>query len=427
MTQRLHRVLLSLLIVVGCTLECFSFQVALDSLMRKGQQQYAEGRYLEAVQTFLAAGAADGRTPAQYALGLAYAGLNDFPNARKFLQLATSKDSANVLYHFQLAQVLVKSGAPQDAEREYELVTQMDSTYLAAFFQLGALLNSQQQNEKRQAELFSRVLVLNSNDYISWHYLSRAVSAQRGLQDSALSCLMRSLTINWLYLGANEDLAKIHFGARRYSAALPYYHRAVQVQPKNARLIFEMGECFRQLSMFSSATVSFQRAVELDSLNAMYIAQLGLVYYSIQKYDSSIIAFERAIALDNDNPKYYTNLALIYQALDSTQLVVKSFEGAVASLHPEAIAKIYFQLGGFYFNTRLYKEAVGAFEKALQYEPTRKDANLYLGYAYESLRDPKSAIKHFEKYLFLTQDDSTGNRQRQDLRREVEALKKLSH
>ena len=415
------------LIVLGTALAptVFSFQVPSDSLMRKGQQQYAESRFLESVQTYLKAGADHGPASARYALGLAYAGLNDFPNAIRSLQLATQKDSLNALYHFQLAQVLVKSGAPQDAEREYELVTQMDSTYLAAFFQLGALLNSQQQNEKRQAELFSRVLVLNPNDYISWHFLSRAV-AKQGMKDSALACLKRSLEINPNYFGATEEMAKVNFKSKNYKEALPFYQRAIELQPTTARLHFELGECYRQESKFPDAIRSFQNAIELDTLNAMYVGQLGQAYFYSQQYDSSIAAYEKAIAIDPDGPIYHLNLALIYQRLDSTQLAVKEFEGAIAASHPDKIADLYEKLGGFYFNKRLYKEAIAAFGKALQYEPTSKDANLYLGYAYESLRDPKSAIKHFERYLFLTQEDSTGNRQRQDLRREVDALKKSS-
>jgi tetratricopeptide (TPR) repeat protein len=426
MKHHLLRLLLSFIVLLVCVFECLSFQARLDSLMRRGQQQYAESRHLEAVQTFLAAGADTGKAPAQYALGLAYAGLNDFPNARKFLQLATGKDSARVLYRFQLAQVLVKSGATEDAEREYGLVTQIDSTYLAAFFQLGALLNGQQKDDKRQAEVFSRVVALNPNDYISWHFLSRAVAKQH-LKDSSLLCLKRSLEINPNYFGSTEDMARMNFMSKNFEAAIPYYERAVVLQPKNARLHFELGECYRQESKTSRAIGSFQTAIALDTLNAMYVGQLGLTFFAIQNYDHSIEAYEKAIALEEDNPKYYTNLALVYQALDSTQLVVKSFHRAVHSLHPEKIADLYKKLGGFYFNKRLYKEAVSAFEKALQYDPSSKDASLYTGYAYESLRDQKSAIKYFERYLLLTHDDSTGNRQRDDMQRRVESMKRLLH
>lgn len=424
MTFRVHRLLISLLAV--CTVESLAFQSPPDSLMRQGQQLYGESRYLEAVKTYLAAGAEKGNAPAQYALGLAYAGLNDFPNARKFLQLATQKDSGNVLYRFQLAQILVKSGAPLDAEREFTLVTQMDSTYLAAFFQLGALLNSQQRDNKRQAELFSRVLTLNSNDYISWHFLSRAV-AKQGMKDSALVCLKRSLEINPNYFGATEEMAKVNFRSKYYKAALPFYERAISLQPTTARLHFELAECYRQESRFPDAIRSYQNAIGLDTLNAMYVGQLGQTYFFSQQYDSSIASYKKAVVLDSLSPTYHLNLVLVYQRLDSTQRAVEEFEGAIKACQPDKIADLYEKLGGFYFNKRLYKEAIAAFGKALQYEPTNKNATLFVGYAYQSLRDPKSAIKHFERYLFLTQDDSTGNRTREMIRKDVEYMKKLTH
>ena len=159
--------------LAGIALSTAYSQLA-DSLIQRGISLSSEGRFREAITVFLSIGADTGSAAARFQLGLCYANINDYSQARRFLKEAIALDSNNVNYRFQYARTLTQFGSLQEAESEYWSIIQRDSLFHRALFQLGALLHDQK-NYKSSLTLFSRVISAYPDDFLSQFYVGSSL------------------------------------------------------------------------------------------------------------------------------------------------------------------------------------------------------------------------------------------------------------
>ena len=394
-----------------------------DSLLKVAVTLHTSGRYLEAIKTFLLARADTGSANDRFNLGLSYAALNDFERANEFLREAVHLDSVNINYRYQLARFLVQAGAVREGEFQYEEILSGDSTYIPALFSLGLLYNESHSYDEA-ADMFRRLLALNGNDFLCHYYLG-SVLVGLGNQDSASVCLMSCLKLNPTFVPAMNVLASIHYVKKRYVEALALYQQAYSLRPNNADFIYKVGLCYRNLEQYAPATEAFRKAVQLDSLDAQYLGNLGHAYFRVDKYDSSAFAYKRAITIDAENSIWHLNLALALQKLDSIESAANAYRQAILTYHPDAIADIYVKLGNLLFLSKKYHEAIEAYQSALRFDPANRDAQFYIGSAYDDLSDIPEAIRNYTKYLKLAEDISIEMKRREWTNTRLKTLNQL--
>jgi len=109
----------------------------------------------------------------------------------------------------------------------------------------------------------------------------------------------------------------------------------------------------------------YQRVLELDPEHAAAHINLGTLHYNRQEYTVSEKHYRAAIAID---PRY---------------------------------ALAYFDLGNVLDETGRVAEAIQAYNTALQLAPTYGDAHYNVALAYEKVREPRKALKHWRAYVKL--------------------------
>jgi tetratricopeptide (TPR) repeat protein len=117
------------------------------------------------------------------------------------------------------------------------------------------------------------------------------------------------------------------------------------------------------------AIATYERVLELDSQHAAAHINLGTLYYNRQDYNAAEDHYRRALAID---PRY---------------------------------ALAHFDLGNVLDETGRVPEAIQTYLTALQLAPTYADAHYNLALAYEKIKEPRKALKHWQAYVKL---DSTG-------------------
>jgi len=115
----------------------------------------------------------------------------------------------------------------------------------------------------------------------------------------------------------------------------------------------------------AQAIGAYQRVVELDPEHAAAHINLGTLHYNRQDYTLSEQHYRAAIAID---PRY---------------------------------ALAYFDLGNVLDETGRVAEAIQAYNTALQLAPTYGDAHYNVALAYEKVREPRKALKHWRAYVKL--------------------------
>ena len=378
--------------------------VGQDSLSQIVSKNYNEGNYREALALLNAGDSTSFSPKFLFYIGMSYAALYDFQNAQTYFKKAIQIDSTNVTYHFQFGRLLQQAGFTNVAIEEFNFCFELDSTYLPPSFQLGLLYNAQKKYPEKEAEIFSFLIRQNPNDFFSYYYLGDALRRLK-LEDSGIVFIKKSIELNPKYYPSQLAYAFYQYNKQEYESALEYYQKADEIRIHDKDIIYQIGECFRNLKRYSEALNQYWEAISIDSSNAMYHAQMGYTYFSMEKFDSSIAAYKKAVSIDSANVQYFLNLALVYQKADSTDGVIESYQQAAQALHPENVSFIYNDLAAYCFENKLWHQAAKAFKRVIELDPDNLMALYWLGYSYENIPDKKLAISTFEDYLARTKEN----------------------
>ena len=117
------------------------------------------------------------------------------------------------------------------------------------------------------------------------------------------------------------------------------------------------------------AIAVYERVLDLDPTHAAAHINLGTLYYNRQDYAAAEDHYRKAIQID---PRY---------------------------------ALAYFDLGNVLDETGRVGDAIQTYLTALQLAPTYADAHYNLALAYEKMKEPRKALKHWQAYVKL---DATG-------------------
>ena len=139
-----------------------------------------------------------------------------------------------------------------------------------------------------------------------------------------------------------------------------------QTVPKDVAELFAQGITLEEdPNSQAQAIAVYQRVLELDPEHAAANINLGTLYYNRQEYALSEKHYRTAIAID---PRY---------------------------------ALAYFDLGNVLDETGRVSEAIQAYNTALQLAPTYGDAHYNVALAYEKIKEPRKALKHWRAYVKL--------------------------
>ncbi|MFI5253237.1 MAG: tetratricopeptide repeat protein [Bacteroidota bacterium] len=394
-----------------------------ENILQLGMKYYFNAKYDSAISALNVAASDSTFSPALFYIGASYEALNDYQNAKQYYTKAVESDSCNSPYRFRLAKLLEVTGSMKDAENELAIINDQDSAFIPAFFE-GGILSYNRRDYDRAIQLFSHVLRTRSNDFLSYYYIGSSYIIKNKM-DSARTKLSECLMLNPEYVPALNALASIYFSNYDYREALHLYTRAMNLRPELGDYYYKAGLCHSKLEEYKESIHFFTEATRRDTTNDSYYAQMGYAYLMMEQFDSSVAAYLNAIAIDKENPLYLTNLGFAYSKLDSVDRAASSYEQAITVQKPQNIALMYIRLGTLYYYNEDYKKALAAYQKAATLDPANKDAQFYSAITYDRQKDPKSAIRHYKKFLDLTSGDTIKQDWQNEAKKRLSVLKKL--
>jgi tetratricopeptide (TPR) repeat protein len=117
----------------------------------------------------------------------------------------------------------------------------------------------------------------------------------------------------------------------------------------------------------------------------------------------AIAMYERVLELDPEHAAAHINLGTLYYNRQDYGAAEQHYREALRIDSRYALA--HFDLGNVLDETGRAGEAVQSYLTALQLAPTYADAHYNLALAYEKIREPRKALKHWQAYVKL---DATG-------------------
>ncbi|TMC46764.1 MAG: tetratricopeptide repeat protein [Chloroflexi bacterium] len=113
----------------------------------------------------------------------------------------------------------------------------------------------------------------------------------------------------------------------------------------------------------------------------------------------AIAAYHKVLELETSHAAAHINLGTLYYNRQDFTLAEKHYRGALEADPRYALA--YFDLGNVLDETGRLPEAARAYKQAIQLAPTYADAHYNLALAYEKMKQPRRALRHWRTYTKL--------------------------
>jgi tetratricopeptide (TPR) repeat protein len=181
---------------------------------------------------------------------------------------------------------------------------------------------------------------------------------------------------------------------------IAFRHKGRVVEPIAGQFMFDFypGE-----KLVTSTPISLPRPeAEPDDVSELFARGISLEEDPGSQIQA-IATYERVLVLDPDHAAAHINLGTLYYNRQDYGAAEEHYRRAIEIDPRYALA--YFDLGNVLDETGRVAEAIQTYHAALQLAPTYADAHYNLALAYEKIKEPRKALRHWRSYVKL---DTTG-------------------
>lgn len=130
--------------------------------------------------------------------------------------------------------------------------------------------------------------------------------------------LILILLISALPLAAAGDGAKLKKGVEayqneRWDEALSYFQAALEADPENPQLLFNLGSALYKKERYEDAAAAFEKSLMTRDIRLQENAYFnqGNAYYRLNKYQEAVEAYKKALDIDPEDQAAKHNLELV--------------------------------------------------------------------------------------------------------------------
>lgn len=221
----------------------------------------------------------------------------------------------------------------------------------------------------------------------------------------------------------NGNLGSIHYYAKEYNKALPYYEKVVSLYPFDYDNNLMLAWTYLKLGKTTEAEQTFNTVLLYSPSDASALEGLAVLKKSVTNYQKTLVAFSKSYELSNkndykgaiavlkevyDKASYPMNLRLGWLCyLAGQQVESTSYYKIAAELKPNAIEPKFgcafpAEMLGNKNDLKMYYESI------LSIDPHNTSAHYKMGVLDYGKKDYVNALTHFEKVVSLYPCDTDG-------------------
>ncbi len=184
-------------------------------------------------------------------------------------------------------------------------------------------------------------------------------------------------------------------GAFSAGHRIAFRHQGKVLEPIAGQFMFDFSTGPR---VVNSTTVSI--SPDPASADVAELFARGIAFEEDPNSQSQAVEmYEQVLELDPDHAAAHINLGTLHYNRQEYALAEKHYRRAIEIDPRYALA--YFDLGNVLDETGRVAEAIQTYSTALQLAPTYADAHYNLALAYEKVKEPRKALKHWRAYVKL--------------------------
>jgi tetratricopeptide (TPR) repeat protein len=300
----------------------------------------------------------------------------------------------------KLATALLAQGNAVEAEAEAKKVSDADQKSGEAFAVYGKAILAR--DPKRWDEAIAQAqqgAFLNPRDPLVQMAVGQIFEAGNNI-DQANLAYGRALAADPGFTPARVANVGVLIRKGQTDAALADAIKIVQEMPNNAQAQLQLGRLYLRKGDWQNAATSLEAAARLAPGDAETQARLGTAEQYVGKKTEALAAYKKAVELDPKNIDYRTTYGLLLgvngQAAEGAAELKK-----VVSTPGYNSSDAYVNLGWLYRNTepKRIEDSVAAYKRALEINPKEEQAALGMGWSYINQKNWDGAIGAFNQAM----------------------------
>jgi tetratricopeptide (TPR) repeat protein len=139
----------------------------------------------------------------------------------------------------------------------------------------------------------------------------------------------QAIAQNQGHIAAHEGLATAAFISQNYPRAIELYRRVLQLDPRRAQPLVNIGAIHNRQGEFQQATKTLRQALAKDRKCAEAYYNLGIAHKGLNQLSMAVSAYREAIRLAPEMAEAYQNLANVYVEMGNTQQAILNYHRAL--------------------------------------------------------------------------------------------------
>ena len=191
---------------------------------------------------------------------------------------------------------------------------------------------------------------------------------------------------------------------RQFQQAIPYFQKALKIQPHHPDIYLMLGNCFYELQQYEQAIQVYQEALQVAPDSPEIHANLGSIFVNRKQFDQAVYYYQQALKINPKMSGVYWNLAKLYQTKGEVETSLEYWNQAL-ELNPQlADADFNFRLANTCFKANKLELAIQSYRRAIKQRPDYAEAYANLGHTYSRQNERDEAIAYYEKALQIDPD-----------------------
>jgi len=204
------------------------------------------------------------------------------------------------------------------------------------------------------------------------------------------------------------DVARSKMSTKNYSEAQQYLDKALSKVPDFVDAYLASAECQRFMGNYDRAIKLCRQAISVADNNPMAYFQMGQTFIVVKDWKQAQDAFKSAVEFDPNFGLAHAGLAVCYQYLGADLDALDEYRQTIA-LEPNIAAKeqILLNIANILVTSKKYEEAIRAYQKILDIDPTYGESYIGIGYCYAAINNHSKAENAFKKAVVVAPKSST--------------------
>lgn len=220
----------------------------------------------------------------------------------------------------------------------------------------------------------------------------------------------RTLIASPLSPWAHRNMGFVYQQEGDFQNALAEYEKAIQLKPNLWDAYNNLGTVYESMGEKEEAIRIYKQLIENNPRFVKSYNNLAVLYNNMGKRQDAVAMYKKAIAVNPDYAYAYYNLGALYQEEGREEEAQQMYRTALA-LDPSLkniyaaqhmqVSVDYYRMGLEYSMRNQHREAIAAYQKALEQDSNNPSLYINLGNAYGANGDVKEAIATYEKALAI--------------------------